>query len=134
MSPSAFASFLALVYLISLSAARIVSISAPTSVKAGKKFNVVIGTEDYIQNWSDYFIVFGVRNSSLTPCDTCLGTPLNSYDLFTQGHYNTGSGNFTESLDIKSAGSYTLTAAITSVFGASEEAAVSFANTTIQVN
>ncbi|KAG9004330.1 hypothetical protein FRB93_010400 [Tulasnella sp. JGI-2019a] len=133
MHSSAFFTFFTFLFLASLSAARIVGISAPASVFPGKKFNVVFQTENYIQNWSDESVILGIRKGDLKTCDTCLGAPLAYLDLHAQGHYNTGHGNFTESISIKEPGSYVIAAAVTSIFGASEEVAVHFQTTAIHV-
>ncbi|KAG8991264.1 hypothetical protein FRB93_002840 [Tulasnella sp. JGI-2019a] len=116
MHSSFFTSLFTLLLLATFSAARIVGIAAPASAKAGKKFTLVFRTEDYIQNFSDEYVIVGARQGTPS-CDTCLGTPLIYTNLHGKIHENTGYGNLSESITIASAGSYTVTAAITSVFG-----------------
>ncbi|KAG9035737.1 hypothetical protein FRB95_010802 [Tulasnella sp. JGI-2019a] len=132
MHSSSLTSFLALLLLAIFSNARIIGVTAPTNVKAGEGFALILQTAAFIQNFSDEYVIIGAREG--TPlCDTCLGTPLSYTNLHGQGYENTGHGNFSESITIASAGSYTITAAITSVFAASEEVAVRFFTTTVQV-
>ncbi|KAG9004312.1 hypothetical protein FRB94_006804 [Tulasnella sp. JGI-2019a] len=112
---SSFSTFFALLFFASLSAAHIVGISAPASVKAGKAFNVVFQTESHIINDSDEYAIIGAFQGT-SACNGCLGMPIGFFDLH-PSHENTGHGSFTESVSIPKAGTYTLTAVITSIVG-----------------
>ncbi|KAG8996674.1 hypothetical protein FRB94_008080 [Tulasnella sp. JGI-2019a] len=127
MHSSFFASLLALLLLATFSTARIVGITAPPSIKAGQPFTIILQTENFIQSCSDEYLMMGAHPSTSTTCATCLGTPLAYMDLRTQGHSDTGPGKFSESMTIASAGSYTITAAVTSVI--SGQVVVSFFET-----
>ncbi|KAG8982551.1 hypothetical protein FRB95_009015 [Tulasnella sp. JGI-2019a] len=132
MHSSFFASLLALLLFATFSTAHVVGITAPATVKAGKKFNVIFQTENFIQTYSDEYAMIGAHSSTSTTCDTCLGTPLAYIDLHAQGHSETGPGNnFSESIAIPSPGLYTITAAITSMI--SGEVGVYFFTTTVKV-
>jgi len=130
----AFMSLAAALVLASSALAKITSISTVASVKRGASLRVTLHTQDYITNWSDYSVIWGFRKESVTSCTTCVGTPVASDDLHSQGHYDTGTGHFTEVVPAPtSPGTYNLTAAVTSVFGASEEVAVVFFTTVVRV-
>jgi len=117
--------------------ARVDGISAPATVPANQTFQVTLTTQEFITNWEDFSIVFGMASATGNQCgDTCVGSaiPLTFSDLVLQGWNNTGHGNFTETITAPATtGAYNITAAITSAFGASEEVAVRFFSTNITV-
>ncbi|KAG8986769.1 hypothetical protein FRB94_002464, partial [Tulasnella sp. JGI-2019a] len=80
MHSSSLTSFLALLLLAIFSNARIIGVTAPTNVKAGEGFALILQTAAFIQNFSDEYVIIGAREG--TPlCDTCLGTPLSYTNL-----------------------------------------------------
>ncbi|KAG8982553.1 hypothetical protein FRB94_008082 [Tulasnella sp. JGI-2019a] len=132
MHSSFFTSILALLLFATFSTAHVVGITAPATVKAGKKFNIMFQTENFIQTYSDEYVMIGAHLTTSTTCDTCIGTPLAYIDLHAQGHSDTGPGNnFLESITIPSAGLYNITATITSMI--SGEIGVYFFWTTVKV-
>jgi len=123
---TSFTSLFTMAVLASSAAARIVSISAPATTTHGGSLKVTVQTQDYVSDWEDWSIIWGYEPF----CATCVGTPVASTDLHTSGHYNTGTGSFTEIIPAPtSAGNYSLVAAITSIYGAADEASVSFQTT-----
>ncbi|KAG9030642.1 hypothetical protein FRB95_003657 [Tulasnella sp. JGI-2019a] len=116
MRSSFFSTFIALLFLASLSAAHIAGISAPAVVKAKKPFNLIFKTEGHIINYSDEFAIVGILQGGSASCNGCVGTPLAFFNLH-QSHENTGHGNFTESVTIPTTGTYTLSIVVTSIFG-----------------
>jgi len=124
--------------LVSSSLARIQGISTPATIPAGTtNLNVTLTTADFIQNWVDYFVIFGfaLNTSAVSEDPTSVGYPVSSADLITQGHSNTGWGNFTETIPVptNTTGNYTVVAAVTAAYGASEEVSVQFFTTSVIV-
>ncbi|KAG8872451.1 hypothetical protein FRB97_007624 [Tulasnella sp. 331] len=95
--------------IASLSFARIIGITAPSTVKKDASFPVTFQTGDFRQN-EDYAAIVGF---SSTPCNTCIGTPAATFDLAAQGRTNTTHGSFTETLKAPTTpGKYDVTATI----------------------
>ncbi|KAG9004310.1 hypothetical protein FRB94_006806 [Tulasnella sp. JGI-2019a] len=132
MHPSFSTAVVFLLALTSLCTARIISITAPTSVKAGKKFNVIFQTESNQVNLLDEFAIVGAFLGNATTCDSCIGTPLGYFNLHPD-HESTGHGNFTESITISSPGSYVITAAVNTIVASHTAVTVRFFKTNIQV-
>ncbi|KAG9004311.1 hypothetical protein FRB95_003659 [Tulasnella sp. JGI-2019a] len=120
-----------LLVLTPLYTARIVSISAPTSIKAGKKFDVIFKTEGNLVNLFDEFAIVGASLGNATTCDSCIGMPLGYFNLHPD-HESTGHGNFTKSVTISSPGSYVITAAVNGVHQSDQSVGVRFLKTNIR--
>jgi len=130
MHASSFTSFLALFFFFfaSGSFARIVGIQSPTSVVYGKSLKVTVLTQDYVQNWEDFAIVWGYSTEGSTSITTYVATD----DLVSQGHSNTGTGQFIARVPAPTtSGSFQLVAAVTYATGAADNVGLAFFNATI---
>lgn len=106
--------------------ARITGITAPpTAFTPGQSFPVTFHTEDFIQNNSQYYVLFGLTQSSLY-YESALGTLLGTgYDLVLHGDSNNNlirSFNVTVTIpsdyDVAApGGQYTLIAAVLGTVG-----------------
>ncbi|KAG8866545.1 hypothetical protein FRB98_004685 [Tulasnella sp. 332] len=118
-------------FLASLSFARITGITAPATVEKGRSFQVTFETLDSIENEVDYFVIIGFHTR--IQCNTCIGTPAASFDLFSQGH-STALGSFTETIKAPTTtGVYNVTAAITFTVGAEDSVNLRFLSAPIRV-
>ncbi|KUI60819.1 hypothetical protein VP1G_08017 [Cytospora mali] len=112
--------------LLSLAQARIIGVGVPSTIKPGDTFDLVIGTEGYIQSVTDVAIAVGY--SSGTAPSGALGTFIAAVDLVDKSNL---SNNYTESVTLPAdakAGAATFTASLTSLYG------VQFAPTLIPFN
>ncbi|KAF8319348.1 hypothetical protein DL93DRAFT_176731 [Clavulina sp. PMI_390] len=95
-----------IIFLSTLSAicpawARITGITAPANVHPGTPFKVTVSTENFIDTYVNYYIVFGIAPQGDT--SAALHTPIGTgYDLVAHKESETGHGTFQVSLTIPS--------------------------------
>ncbi|KZT39508.1 hypothetical protein SISSUDRAFT_1061109 [Sistotremastrum suecicum HHB10207 ss-3] len=125
---------------MSSSSAYIASVQSTSGhyAKVGYNYNITFNTLDYIQNYNDYSVIIGWTTHPI-PDPISLGAFVGStIDLTSIGQVTTGYGNFSAEVfidpakfSITTVTTYILTAAVTSIVGASLETSVRFVNTTI---
>lgn len=73
------------------STARIVGLTAPSTVASGDTIDVTFRTASFSENNLQYYVIFGLAPPDYDGLNYLLGT---GYDLVTNGHSSTGSGSF----------------------------------------
>ncbi|KAL7422209.1 hypothetical protein Q5752_002855 [Cryptotrichosporon argae] len=114
-------------------AARIYNLSAPATVRSGDDVTAVLYNENYIQNWDDFGIVFGLLPAAIN-CTTCVGELVAYYNLYDNATYPPLSRNYTFTFPVPvSNGSYLLKAAVPHLVGASGVTLLNYFSTEITV-
>ncbi|KAK5135456.1 hypothetical protein LTR08_005244 [Meristemomyces frigidus] len=104
--------------LLGAASARIVGIAAPSQIAPNSDFTITIITENYIQSVLDISAVFGLTN---TPYPGYLGNVLTSTYLGPLQSNILTNISVDVTLPSEATSGYSLTAAITSIYGASSE-------------
>ncbi|KUI71026.1 hypothetical protein VM1G_07228 [Cytospora mali] len=102
--------------LLSLAQARIIGIGVPSTIKPGDTFDLIIGTEGYIQPVTDVAVAVGYT-AGPGPFGDSLGTFITAFDLVDESNDPT---NYTKSVTLPAtaeAGASNFTASLTSLYG-----------------
>ncbi|KAI0881077.1 uncharacterized protein GGS22DRAFT_75358 [Annulohypoxylon maeteangense] len=105
----------------SLSSAYITGVTAPDSAKAGTTVTATLTASIYIQNWSDFGIVWGIAPARINCGDVvCVGQQIAYTNLYPDNQPKPGKFNIDVALpSTLSAGDYQLVAAVPYLVGAS---------------
>ncbi|ORY32254.1 hypothetical protein BCR39DRAFT_523584 [Naematelia encephala] len=128
--------FFALTALLPLTSARIANITVPSTLRAGGNFTATVYTEDYIQNWTDFGIIWGIKRPSLASCRECLGDMLSYNDLFSDKGFPQLDGKATFQVPLSKdwgEGRWILVAAAPYLVGASAETQIRYFTQNITV-